>query len=125
MIKVMNEPKKIKKDKLEPDEALSIIDKWALGYGEAEVHHHEMPDGSFLPSELISSVYDNCDVIQNEVHKQMKAETPPNTENQLKVAVGVLESDYTDYVVDKIIKHSDINNNGNWGQFKNYDWGTE
>lgn len=116
MIKKMNKPKKEKKNKLESNETTLIINEWAKGRSVSEIHmsHH-------LALELVKPIHDQCDEVQNEITRLMGLELPKN-ENELKLLVSE-QFEGADHIVEMIIQYSDINNNGNWDMFKNYNWG--
>jgi len=119
-VRKKNKPEKVKKTELDLDEVSAIIIEWGKGQGNTETQFNLR-----LPLELVQNVYDNCAKVQDLCDKLMKTENPPATEKELKSAVAVLGFDKSDEIVEAVIKYSDINNNGDWDMYKEFDWSTE
>lgn len=116
-IKKKNKPVKAPKPDVTEEQILVLVDLWGQGVSETTAFHEH----GFEPND-IKSVYDKCDQVQDTCDKLMSMEFPYSTENELKDAVNLVIPNSQDNV-DVVIKYSDINDDGDWDMYKEYDWG--
>ena len=131
MIKKQNKPKKEKRSALEPSEVDKVILLWGQGRSVSEIHMDEHLEPAF-----VKVVHDKCDAVQEYMTQIMQGTATkvideeevtievPNNENKMKIEVAE-QFDDADLIVETIIKYSDINNNGDWHMYKEFDWSTE
>ena len=119
MIIKLNKPAPPAPAPLVNGEVTIVLQEWAHGQTVEQVQHEH-----FYEPVFIQPLFDQCEEVQAKCNEVMREE-PPGNLTALKARMNVLGIAISDAIVDLIIKHSDINNNGDWDMYKSYDWGTE